>query len=217
MLIINADDWGSSREATDMMVACFNKGRVTSASGMVFMEDSERAAGLAKEHGLDVGLHLNFTHEFTARNVPLRLRESQNRVARFLTRNKYAQLLYNLALRRDFQYVYQAQAEEFFKLYGSRPSHFDGHHHMHLCTNMLVDAFIPSGERVRRSFSFWPGEKSVVNRAYRSLVDCRLARSYRLTGFFFSLLQCLKNDRFGRVTELARIGKVESMTHPMVS
>jgi len=217
MLIINADDWGCSREATDIMVACFDKGRITSASGMVFMDDSERAADLAKRYDLDVGLHVNFTHEFTAKNVPVRLHESQDRIARFLTRNKYAQLLYNPALRREFRYVYQAQAEEFLKLYGTRPSHFDGHRHMHLCTNMLVDAFIPAGERVRRSFSFWPGEKSVINRAYRSLVDWRLARSYRLTDFFFSLLQCLNNNRLGRVTELARIGKVELMTHPMVS
>lgn len=217
MLIINADDWGCSREETDVMVACFVKGRITSASGMVFMEDSERAADLAKSCDLDVGLHVNFTQEFTAKNVPVRLHESQGRVARFLTRNKYTQLLYNPALRREFCYVYQAQAEEFFKLYGARPSHFDGHRHMHLCSNMLVDALIPAGERVRRSFSFWPGEKSVINRAYRSLVDRRLAGSYRLTDFFFSLLQCLKNDRLGRVTELARTDKVELMTHPMVA
>jgi hypothetical protein len=79
-----------------------------------------------------------------------------------------------------------------------------------------VDALIPAGQRVRRSFSFWPGEKSVINRAYRSLVDRQLARRYRLTDFFFSLLQCLKTERLGRVTELARIANVELMTHPAV-
>jgi len=31
---------------------------------MVFMEDSERAADLAKEYSMEVGLHLNFTQEF---------------------------------------------------------------------------------------------------------------------------------------------------------
>ena len=217
MLIINADDWGSSREVTDIMVACFERGRITSVSGMVFMEDSERAADLARRYNFDVGLHVNFTQEFTARNVAMRLRESQGRIARFLTRNKYAQLLYNPALRREFRYVYDAQIQEFIKLYGARPSHFDGHRHMHLCTNMLVDGYIPTGERVRRSFSFWPGEKSLINRAYRTFVDFRLARSYQLTDFFFSLLQCLKSNRLARVTELARTSKVELMTHPVVS
>jgi chitin disaccharide deacetylase len=217
MLIINADDWGGSREGTDAMVACLNKGRITAASGMVFMEDSERAADLAKMYDFDVGLHVNLTHEFTAKSVKTQLRESQGRIARFLTRNKYAQLLYNPTLRREFRYVFEAQLEEFLKLYGDRPSHFDGHRHMHLCSNMLVDTLIPAGERVRRSFSFWPGEKSLINRAYRFLVDRRLASNYRLTDFFFSLLQCLKYGRLGRVTELARTGKVELMTHPMVA
>ena len=216
MLIINADDWGSSREATDTMIACFEKGRITSASGMVFMEDSERAADLARAYNFDVGLHLNLTHQFAARNVSLQLRESHARIARFLTRNKYAQLLYNPVLRREFHYVYEAQVEEFVRIYGNKPSHFDGHRHMHLCTNMLVDPLIPAGERVRRSFSFWSGEKSIINRAYRSLVDSRLAGSYRLTDFFISLLQCLKYRRLARVTELARTFNVELMTHPVV-
>jgi predicted glycoside hydrolase/deacetylase ChbG (UPF0249 family) len=216
MLVINADDWGGCRAATDTSLTCYRQGRITSASAMTFMEDSERAADLAKGYYVDVGLHVNLTTQFTSKDVPARLRASQNRIARFLTRSKYALLLYNPRLRQAFQYVYQAQVDEFFRLYGAEPSHFDGHRHMHLCSNMLVDAVIPPGQKVRRSFSFWPGEKSIVNRAYRSLVDRRLARRYRLTDFFFSLLQCLKTERLTRVTELARVANVELMTHPAV-
>ena len=65
MLIINADDWGRSVAETDAALRCYKGGRITSVSAMVFMEDSERAAELAKENELDVGLHLNFTDEFT--------------------------------------------------------------------------------------------------------------------------------------------------------
>jgi len=61
MLIINADDWGRSRTETDAALQCYEKGRITSASAMVFMEDSERAADIAKENQVDVGLHLNFS------------------------------------------------------------------------------------------------------------------------------------------------------------
>ena len=216
MIIINADDWGGSRALTDPVLACFREGRITAVSAMVFMDDSERAADLAKEYSVDSGLHLNFSERFTARNASTQLRESQDRIARFLTRGRYGQLFYNPTLRQEFRYVYQAQFDEFCRLYGDPPSHFDGHRHMHLCSNMLVDALIPAGQRVRRSFSFWPGEKSVFNRAYRFLVDCQLARRYRLTDFFFSLLQCLRAERLGRVLELARIRKVELMTHPAV-
>ena len=66
MLIINADDWGRSLAETDAALECYKAGRITSASAMVFMGDSERAAELAKENKLDVGLHLNFTDRFTA-------------------------------------------------------------------------------------------------------------------------------------------------------
>ena len=216
MLVINADDWGASRVATDSAVACYQESRITSASAMVFMEDSERAADLAKSYQVDVGLHVNLTTRFTSENAPSRLSEKQNRVARFLNQSKYALLIYNPGLRREFQYVYRAQCDEFIRLYGTSPSHFDGHRHMHLCSNMLVNPVIPPGQRVRRSFTFWPGEKSIVNRAYRRLVDRRLACRYQLTDFFFSLLQCLKSERLARVTELARIANVELMTHPAI-
>jgi predicted glycoside hydrolase/deacetylase ChbG (UPF0249 family) len=214
MLIINADDWGRSRAETDNALACHREARVTSATAMVFMEDSERAADLAKSNHVDIGLHVNLTERFVANNVPARLRENQEAIARFLKRSKYALLFYSPALRHQFRYLYQTQVDEFVRLYGTPPSHIDGHQHMHLCSNMLVDAIIPAGEKVRRSFSFWPGEKSIINRAYRRCVDAWLGRRYRLTDFFFSLSQCLKTDRLSRVRELARVANVELMTHP---
>jgi predicted glycoside hydrolase/deacetylase ChbG (UPF0249 family) len=216
MLVINADDWGFSRLATDTALTCHREGRITSVSAMVFMEDSERAADLARVNDVDAGLHVNLTTKISTKGVSVRLRESQERIVRFLAGSRYAQLIYNPGLRRDFHYVYQAQVDEFFRLFGAPPSHFDGHRHMHLCSNMLINPVIPAGQKVRRSFSFWPGEKSVLNRAYRSLVDRRLARRYRLTDFFFSLFQCLKNRQLSRVTELAGIASVELMTHPAV-
>ena len=72
MLIINADDWGRSRAETNAALECYQHGRITSVSAMVFMNDSERAAEIAREHNLDAGLHLNFTDPFTNR-IPARL------------------------------------------------------------------------------------------------------------------------------------------------
>ena len=65
MLIINADDLGRSRAETDAALRCYKAGRITSVSAMVFMSDSERAAEVARENELDVGLHLNFGEPFT--------------------------------------------------------------------------------------------------------------------------------------------------------
>jgi predicted glycoside hydrolase/deacetylase ChbG (UPF0249 family) len=217
MLIINADDWGRSVVETDAALRCYKAGRITSVSAMVFMADSERAAKLATANGLDVGLHLNFTEPFADGRCPESLKHRHNRIVSFLRRNKYSQLLYNPFLRREFSFSYEAQAEEFLRLFGGVPSHIDGHHHMHLCANLLVSQPIPAGTRVRRNFSFWPGEKTRLNRAYRALVDRWLARRYELTDYFFDLTQCVEQKKLDRVAHLARSRNVELMTHPIVN
>jgi predicted glycoside hydrolase/deacetylase ChbG (UPF0249 family) len=135
-------------------------------------------------------------------------------VGRFLRSSKYALLLYHPGLRQAFQHVFDRQVEEFNRLYGRPPSRVDGHHHLHLCTNMLWDGIIPRGMRVRRSFSFFPGEKGMVNRGYRRWVDGFLVRRYVLTDYFFSLSQQLRWRHLDRVAQLAARSDVELMVHP---
>ena len=214
MLVINADDWGRSESETDKMLACHARGAITSVSAMVFMEDSERAAIIAKKEGVDSGLHINFTEAFTAKNTPSWLVESQKRISRFLKRSKYALLMYHPFLRKDFRRVFEAQQAEYLRLYGAAPSHMDGHQHMHLCSNMLIDRIIPAGTKVRRSFSSLDGERGAFNRGYRNMVDRALGRAYRMTDYFFDIGQCLDGERLKRVLEIAKKCKVELMTHP---
>jgi predicted glycoside hydrolase/deacetylase ChbG (UPF0249 family) len=214
MIIINADDWGGWKSATDAALACFSANRITSTTAMVFMEDSQRAADIARDAGLDVGLHINFNDPFTGKNCPSHLVVAHDRVGSFLRQGKYAQMIYNPWLRTEFRDVFQAQLDEFRRLYGRPPSHFDGHRHMHLCANVLLGGIIPTGQKVRRSFSFWPGEKNILNRAYRRWVDARLERRFVVADYFFALSQCLDGRRLARVAELARTATVELMTHP---
>lgn len=216
MLIVNADDLGRCAVATDRIMVCFAANRISAASAMVFMQDSERAAALAKASGLDVGLHINFTENFTGPNTPQQLRREHERTRRFLGRSNYALLLYNPFLRRAFREVFQAQATEFQRLYGRPPYHIDGHQHMHLCTNILLDGILPAGTKVRRNFSFNPREKNFVNRYYRKIADSRLRQRHHLTDYFFALSQHLQPSRFRRVVLAAKTAKVELMTHPQV-
>jgi predicted glycoside hydrolase/deacetylase ChbG (UPF0249 family) len=216
MIIINADDWGRTEAETDAALFFAQEGKITSISAMVFMEDSIRAAALSKSLELDIGLHLNFSQKFTGKGISGELFESQKRIARFLTRNKFSLLVYNPFLRKQFRCTFQEQLGEFIRLYGRKPSHINGHHHLHLCTNMLMDRVIDKGEKVRRSFSFLPGEKNIFNRAYRHLVDRHLAVNFRVTDYFFDLPGQYKKDRLKRVSQLAKSVIVELMTHPAV-
>lgn len=213
MLIINADDWGRDRAATDTALVCYQNDRISSVTGMVFMADSQRAAELANSAGMDVGLHINFTEKFNGGGFPEDVLNHQIKIRRFLKAGKYALLLYNPFLSSSFRCVFDAQLQEFTRIYGRAPSHFDGHQHMHLGTNMLLQKIIPAGKKVRRSFSFQRGQKNVVNRAYRQVVDRCLARRYRLTDSFFALAQHLETVSLKSVLDLARTTNVEIMTH----
>ena len=115
---------------------------------------------------------------------------------------------------RSFEYVVSAQLEEFCRLYGRMPQRLDGHHHMHLCANVLVGRLLPPVTVVRRNFSFEAGEKSFANRLYRRFVDRSLARRHRLTDFFFSLAPLNPHMRLQRIFSLARQFAVEVETHP---
>ena len=213
-LIINADDWGLDRETTDRIRECAAKHVISSASGMVFMADSERAAALAREQSIDIGLHLNLTQEFSGQNVSAQLREHHKRVASFLIRHRLAQIVYHPGLAGSFKYVVSAQLEEFHRIYGEAPRRIDGHHHMHLCANVLFANLLPAGTIARRSFSFTASEKGLVNRMYRGLVDIVLARRHDISDFFYSLIPIDAPGRLARILGLARDFVVEVETHP---
>jgi len=218
MLIINADDFGIGEKATGNILACYQRDRITSTSAMMFMVDSERAAKLALDASIDVGLHLNLSSPFSGRTLSRRLQEYQSKIVTFLEGGKYHFLLYNRALKQQFGYVCQAQYEEFTRLYNKLPTHIDGHHHMHLCMNILIDKLIPRGAKVRRNFSFSKGEKSFLNRLYRRIIDRSLMKRFVCTDFFFSVSsprsEIVQGVSLRGIANLAGSQNVELMVHP---
>lgn len=215
MLIINADDWGRDSTTTDHTLECVLAGSVTSVSAMVFMEDSARAATLAREHDVDAGLHLNLTTAFTGGNVDSALTRDLARVGGFLRSSSLARLLFHPALTAAFRRLTEAQVAEFTRLYGSAPRRIDGHHHVHLCTNVLLQGLLGDTAIVRRNFTFERGEKSWLNRWYRSRVDRHLARRHHVTDYMFSIEPLDATARLDRIIELARDANVELETHPV--
>jgi len=214
MLIVNADDWGRDAQTTDRIHQCVKHGTISSVSAMVFMKDSHRGAAIARERGIEAGLHLNFTAEFTASQCSSTLLGHQRRATRFLLGHRGAQVVFHPGLMVSFEYLVRTQCDEFAVLYGRHPERLDGHHHMHLCANVLFQGLLPRGRMVRRNFSFQPGEKPVWNRFYRRLIDSRLARHHRVTDYFFSLAPLEPRERLDDIFSLARHSVVEIETHP---
>jgi hypothetical protein len=182
---------------------------------MVFMEGSLEGAALAREHGVDAGLHLNFTTPLSAPETPRQLAERQVVLGRYLRRHRLTQVVFHPGLMKTFDYVVSAQVDEFRRLYGTDPQRIDGHHHMHLCANVVLGRLLPAGIVVRRNFSFQPGEKGAWNRMYRRVVDSMLTKRHRLTDLLFALPPFEAPGRLDRILSLAGTSVVELETHPV--
>jgi predicted glycoside hydrolase/deacetylase ChbG (UPF0249 family) len=215
LLIVNADDWGRNARTTDMILDCALKGAVSAVSAMVFMEDSERAAAMALDRGLNRGLHLNLTESFSAPGRHNRLVERQQNIARYLRRHRLAPVVFHPGLINSFEYVVATQIDEYRRIYGSDPDRLDGHHHMHLCANVVYQRLLPAGTLIRRNFSFQSGEKGLFNRVYRGFLDRQLQRRHNMVDYFFSLAPLEPSNRLQRVFSLARQFTIELETHPV--
>lgn len=154
LVIINADDWGGFADGTDAILSAFAAGSITSTTAMVHMADSRRAAELALEHALPVGLHLNLTQPFDAPEVPQDVRERQRRVCEDVR---------PLSLIRRWSYdprpstdrliraAIADQLEAFRSLYRKEPTHVDSHQHAHGSPDVFMR--LPKSLPARRTAS----------------------------------------------------------------
>jgi len=216
-LVVNADDWGRDQPTTNRTLDCLRHKTVSAVSAMVFMVDSRRGAEIARAEGIDAGVHLNFTTPFSASECPSELRRRQGELISYLSRRPLNRVLFHPGLMSSFRYVYEAQMEEFQRLFSRAPERIDGHHHMHLCSNILFAGMLPSGTMLRRNCSFDADEKSLLNRMYRKLVDRMIARRHRIADFLFSLSPCEPISRLQRIISLASHRVVELEAHPVLS
>lgn len=220
LLIVNADDWGGERRSTEAIEKAFAAGRVTSTTAMVYMEDSVRAAEIARAEGLPVGLHLNLTQPFTAADTPAPVRERQRRVAAtFAGRGRdghpgTAQLrrwLYDPRVAHNVTAALRDQIERFEALYGGPPTHFDGHNYVDLTPNVFLSPALPRGAKIRNSLDRYPLPRSPMALA-RGLRQKLRGQRLRSTSYVLhiSALDLPGDPRLA----LAEIDPVEVICHP---
>jgi predicted glycoside hydrolase/deacetylase ChbG (UPF0249 family) len=216
-LMINADDWGASLATTDAIARGFDSGALTAASAMVHMADSARAAELARERSLPVGLHLNLSQTFDSPDVPEDVRRRQARVTRRFRHMRLRRWLYDPSTRGLVDRVIADQLREFERLYGGRPRKLDGHLHVHLCPDVLLSRALPHDVWLR------PVSTRALQKAGPLLGAPRRARErwlrsrFSMSDYFFSiesLHPLLGGSGLSDALDLAADANVEVMTHP---
>jgi predicted glycoside hydrolase/deacetylase ChbG (UPF0249 family) len=217
LLIVNADDLGLNEKATTAIIECFRRGRISSATAMVWMEDSRRAGELAGAAALPVGLHLNLTLPFSDPNAPMAVRERQRRIAAYFGAGGWRRFVYDPRLVRAVDAAVRDQLEEFRTRHGRSPTHVDGHHHVHTSPMVLASPSLRAVGVVRPTFTFLRGQKGALNRLARGALNRLVTRRYRSSRYFFSIRSvhpALGGSGLERPLELARRESVELMVHP---
>ncbi|MFZ2114026.1 MAG: ChbG/HpnK family deacetylase [Solirubrobacteraceae bacterium] len=214
LLIVNADDFGGNPLATDRIAECFRAGTITSTSAMMHMNDSKRAASIAKSRELPVGLHLNLTQPFDDPRTPRAVRERQAGAARRFAGSRVQRLSYNPFLSSLVRACIADQLECFRALYDREPTHIDGHNHVHLSPTVLLA--LPAATCTRTAESP-AGATSSPGALLRRARGAFISRRYTTTDRFVAI------DRLGsspstqeidQLLALADRSSLEIMTHP---
>jgi predicted glycoside hydrolase/deacetylase ChbG (UPF0249 family) len=205
-VIVNADDLGYDVPTTDAILACFELGRITSATAMVYMRDSARAASIASAAELPVGLHVNLTEPYSDAEAPDDVRALQARVAARVG-GRAARLrrwIYDPSVRGDVDRCIRNQLDCFRRLYGAPPTHVDGHTHVQLAPNVLLSAALADVARMRPALD----RRGVLLALPRAARRIMLERRFATTDHCFDFA-----DRERAVT-FANGGSLELVTHP---
>ncbi len=216
LLIINADDFGGNRLATDRIAECFASGGITSTSAMVYMSDSERAAEIGRSRGLAVGLHLNVTQELEDPAAPLPVRERQARLARYFAGRRLRRFTFNPVMSACARRCVEDQLERFRQLFGGDPSHIDGHNHAHLSPTVLMA--LPKGMPVRTGQSGGgDGGRDGLTALLRRSRHALIARRQTTTDYFYGIDRLGPTPTDESIEDLLRLadrGSAEIMVHP---
>jgi predicted glycoside hydrolase/deacetylase ChbG (UPF0249 family) len=216
-VVVNADDFGMSRQVNEGILRAFEKGLISSATIMANMPAFEEACQLVHHHGLErrIGLHLNLTSgkPLTADIVECPRFCDPGGGWRPRKRVLWTTRKEALALQAEIGAQLLACERQ-----GIPPTHLDSHHHMHTewgIAPIVVRAAKLHGIRaIRLALNCGPGRRgaSAAHRmsasAYRGAHNVYL-RCHRLA----------KTAYFGDASDTAHVLKttradVEVMVHP---
>lgn len=212
-LIVNADDFGISKEVNFAIMAAMDAGICTDTTLLTNFEDSEHAANLAisRNRTDSVGIHLNLTEGFPLtkkiRNEPLFCNKEG-----FFHNKKVKRIVFLSKSEKKAVSEELTSQINLCRKFGVSISHADSHSHIHeepglglLIMNILKKENIPF---LRLTNNI--GKTSLVNKLYRSAYNTFLGFNGLVGTDYFASLSDL-ND-YKKVIEVDSV--VELMIHP---
>ncbi|MCR5651535.1 MAG: ChbG/HpnK family deacetylase [Lachnospiraceae bacterium] len=217
-LIINADDFGISREVNAAVCECFSNYMITSATLMVNMPFCDEAVALSKERGFEerVGIHLNLTSGepltdgircyrcFCGPDGLFNAAFQKNTATRLkLTREESSVMAAEI----------EAQLVKYMQ-YGLPDHHLDSHHHVHTdpsVIKVLMPLMKKYGIRSVRLSRNMYRKMSFLKAWYKKRYNRSLARSGVFTTDYFGSFK----DFSAVYEDLEENSLTEIMVHPM--
>ena len=137
-LIINADDFGRTRGINYGIAEAMKNGVLSSTTIMMNMLYAEHAVKLAKKEGItSIGVHLTFIEKSLSLGKTL---VDENGIFK-----KYPELMKEADIE-EIKTEMRIQIDKLISM-GIKPTHLDGHHHVHLyCLKMTEAVFTVAKE-----------------------------------------------------------------------
>ena len=130
-LIINADDFGRTRGINYGIVEAIKNGVLSSTTIMMNMPYAEHAINLAKKEGItSIGVHLTFIEKSLSLGKTL--------VDKDGIFKKYPELMKEADIE-EIKTEMRVQIDKLIDM-GIKPTHLDGHHHVHLYSLKMTEA-----------------------------------------------------------------------------
>jgi hypothetical protein len=195
LLIINADDFGRTREISAGILKAFSAGVVLSTTAMANFADDRDIEALA-ESGMAAGLHFNLTAGPPVSVVPREFLNADGEFDRARAENLPLEIVRD-ELEAQWDYLTGR---------GLRPTHVDGHHHVHKHARVLgvvIEFALRRGLPVRPCT---PGVRSQLAK-YGIVHPADFSDAYYGAGK-------ISTADFLRILELSNSDSLEVMCHP---
>jgi predicted glycoside hydrolase/deacetylase ChbG (UPF0249 family) len=195
-IIINADDFGITEELNLCVKRLHEQGIIMSATLIANSPYFEQAIQIAKEcPNLGIGVHLTLDGPYNT------LKESSSIINPY--NNQFYDLYYTINKLKKYGFdsndiykEYNSQIQNFLNN-GIKITHIDHHHHLHLYLQSLQQVIKISRKykikSIRSQNILIPLNKSLLNKAYRSIHQVIVKRKFISPDGYFELVQSVKD------------------------